>query len=78
MAKENLRDQTTEDLIKKKKNTNFVIGMFLGALAMAIFLTIKDGLSFLLFIPLAFLPILYINYNMGKNINKELKSRNSN
>ena len=78
MTKENFSDLTTEDLIKKKKNANFVTGMFVGALLMAIFLTIKDGVSFLLIIPFAFLPFLYVNYNVVRNINKELKSRNSN
>ena len=83
MTKENLSDLTTEDLIKKKKNTNFVtgicIGAFAGALVMAIFLIIKDGTSFLLiFFPLVFLPIMFISNNMVKNIDKELKGRNSN
>lgn len=58
MTKENLSNLTTEELIKKKKNANFVtgifVGVFIGALVMAIFLTIKDGSSFLLIIPFAF------------------------
>ncbi len=79
MAKENLSELSTEDLTKKKKQTSFVMGLLTGALIMAIFLTIiSKGFSYLTIIPFACSPILFIVYKTLSDINRELKSRNSN
>jgi hypothetical protein len=79
MAKENLSELSTDDLTKKKKQTRFVMGLLTGALIMAIFLTIiSKGFSYLNIIPFACSPILFIVYKTLSDINKELKSRNSN
>jgi hypothetical protein len=79
MAKENLSKLSTEDLTKKKKQTRFVLGILTGALIMAIFQTIvSKEFSYLNIIPFACSPILFIVYRNLSEINKELKSRNSN
>lgn len=82
MKNENLRELTTEDLIKKKKTVSLVTGILAGMLTvlliMAILLTIKKGFPYLLTIPLALSPIVIMNFTIVNNINKELNSRNSN
>ncbi len=86
MAKENLRELSTEDLIKKRKTTAMTTGMLAGILTvlliMAIFLTIKQenkavGIS-LMVVPFGLSGILFTSYNFIKKIDEELKSRNSN
>jgi hypothetical protein len=84
MAKENLSDLTTEELIKMKKTTTMVTGVLAGMLTvlliMATLLTIKQGTMgiSLIAVALGLSPILFINFNSIKTINAELKSRNPN
>ena len=79
MAKENLGDLTTEDLIKKKKQTTGMLGGLLtGLLVLTIWYTISEGFTALLIIPIGLLPILFESYKSIGNIDKELKSRNIN
>ena len=80
--KDNFSDLTTEDLIKKKKSTSFATGLFTGVLValfiVTILQTINKGVTALLAIPFALLPLLIQSYRQVKSINKELKSRNIN
>ena len=82
MAKENLGNLTTEDLIKKKKQTSLATGTLAGALiallAVTIWHTINKGLTALLVVPFALLPNLIKSYKSIGDIDKELKSRNIN
>ena len=82
IAKENLSNLKTEDLIKKKKTTTMVTGVLAGMLTvlliMATLLAISQGLTgvALIAVALSLSPILFMNYNSIKTINAELKSRN--
>lgn len=70
---------STEELTKKAKTTKMVAGLLAGALliefAAGIYLTIKQGFSIFLVLPIAFLPILIINYQNIKKINEEIARR---
>lgn len=78
--KDNFSDLTTEDLIKKKKSASFATGLLAGVLIFlfvtTIFQTINKGVTPLLAIPFALLPLLIMSYNQVSSMNKELKSRN--
>ncbi len=81
MAKENLSELSTEDLLKKKKVATAATGALAGLLTillvLAIYLVIEQGSAFISLVAVAFalLPVLFLNYAMIGNINKELKSR---
>jgi hypothetical protein len=81
MAKENLSELSTEDLIKKKKSTTFSTGLLGGVLiallVITILQTVNKGATALLAIPFALLPILIKSYNQVKAMDRELKSRNA-
>ena len=70
---------STEELAKKAKTTKMVTGLLAGALliefAAGLYLTIKDGFSIFIVIPIAFLPILLINYQNIKKLNEEIARR---
>lgn len=83
MKSKNLQEKSTEDLLKRKKITQFVTGMLAGMLTvlviMAVLLGYKKGFSMALpffIIPLGLLPILIINFNDVKATQKELQIRN--
>ncbi len=82
MTKENLGELTTEDLIKKKKQTSLATGMLAGILTVllvvTIWQTINKGFTALLIVPFALLPTLFKSYKSIGNIDNELKSRNIN
>jgi hypothetical protein len=82
MAKQNLSELSTEDLIKKKKTLTFVTGILAGMLIVlliiTIFQTISEGFKPLIAVPFGLLPILILSYNQVSSMDKELKSRNSN
>lgn len=82
MRNERFKEISTEDLFKKKKTISLVTGILTGMLIVliiyAVFLTINNGFPYLLVIPLGLSPILILNFNTVTNINRELKSRNTN
>jgi ABC-type polysaccharide transport system permease subunit len=78
MKKKNYSEMTLEELQKTKKTLVFAAGVLSGMLIASLLitlLTLKEGMSPLLVIPLALSPILFMNYNLVKTINKELKAR---
>jgi cobalamin biosynthesis protein CobD/CbiB len=70
---------STEELTKKAKTTKMVAGLLTGALliqfAAGLYLTIKQGFSIFIVLPIAFLPILIINYQNIKKLNEEIARR---
>lgn len=70
---------SNEELTKRVKTTKTVAGLLAGILlvefAAGLYLTIKQGFSIFLVIPIAFLPILIINYQNIKKLNEEIASR---
>ena len=83
MAKQNFSELSTEDLIKKQKTMSAMMGLLLGALTLIVLFIItryepiNKGLTPLLAIPVALLPLLIICYRQLNSVNKELKSRES-
>jgi uncharacterized membrane protein len=82
LKKDNFRDMTTEDLIKKKKTTSFATGLLTGVLIFLFITTISQainkGFTPLLVIPFALLPVMIMIYGQVRSINRELKNRKSN
>lgn len=75
-----LSTYTKKELIKKAKKQKFFIliqgFVILLMVALAIFSTIEEGISFLTFLPFFFIPMEFVMIFELKKINKELASRN--
>ncbi|MFP9099688.1 redox-active disulfide protein 2 [Flavobacterium sp. RHBU_24] len=73
-------EMTNEELLKSKKILAPVTYMLAGMLGLLFCLNIYNsltkGFSALSVVPIALLPILIINLNAIKEINKEIKARN--
>ncbi|MDZ7935768.1 MAG: redox-active disulfide protein 2 [Emticicia sp.] len=81
MENKKLNELTNEELLKKRKGTRFVAGIFIGAISFLLALNLYniyngDQKWFVLFVPLGLMPIALVNYKSMKKIDKELKSRN--
>ncbi|PQJ80092.1 hypothetical protein [Polaribacter porphyrae] len=74
-----LSTYTKEELLKKlkkQKKMTFVQGFLVFLMIIvAIFSTIEEGVSYLTFLPLFFIPMLFVMLNEVKKIKKELDSR---
>jgi hypothetical protein len=82
MRKEiDLSTLTIEELVKRAKTTkiaSLMLGIILAIqFGIGIFLTISKGFNVFTFIPLAFMPILIINFTHLKKIREEIAKRNS-
>ncbi len=80
METKKLTELTNEELLKRKKTTRFVTGMLIGVLSVLIVLNLFNIINGdqnwgVLAVPIALMPIVLINFNSIKEINKELKSR---
>ncbi|CAM3620029.1 redox-active disulfide protein 2 [Flavobacterium chungbukense] len=70
---------STEELIKNQKtlktvNTIFAVVLFM-LFALNIFIVFNKGFSAMNVVPIALLPILFLNISNLKEIKKELESR---
>lgn len=69
-----------EELNKRVKTTKLTTGILAGLLilqfAIGIYLTIKQGFNMFIVVPVAFLPILIVNYSNIKKLNEEIAKRN--
>lgn len=76
---ENLSVLSLEELHKKAKTTKTVTGLLAGLLlvqfGIGLFLTIRQGFSIFIVVPIAFLPILIINATNIKRLNEEIARR---
>jgi hypothetical protein len=72
---------TVEELNKRAKTTKFATGLLLGVIIMQFviggYLTLKQGFNVFIVIPLAFLPMVFVNYANLKKINEEIAKRNT-
>ncbi|MCG2613308.1 hypothetical protein LZZ85_03415 [Terrimonas sp. NA20] len=79
MAARKPAELSNEELIKNEKTLKASTYMLLGAsvalLVIGIFLTFKQGFSFLVIIPTTFTPIIIMNANSLKEIKKEKEVR---
>lgn len=80
-AEENLSVLSIEELNKKAKTaklaTGLLSGMLLVQFAVGIYMTTQQGFNAFLIVPVAFLPILIINFTNIKKINAEIARRNA-
>lgn len=71
---------TKEELEKRAKSTKFVTSILLGSIiiqfAAGVYLTILKGFNVFLIIPVAFLPLIILNFNNLKKIKEEIAKRN--
>lgn len=71
---------TTEELEKRAKTTKMATGLLLGILivqfADSAYLTIKQGFNVFIIIPIAFLPLVILNFTNLKKIKEEIAKRN--
>ncbi|MVM38528.1 redox-active disulfide protein 2 [Spirosoma sp. HMF3257] len=76
MKSEDLKNMSTEQLLKQQKTTRFVIGLFIGALVSSLAINIYNtGFSSKLITPLALLPLVFVIRNSLKQIQQELATR---
>jgi len=80
MKDKKLNELSDEELLRKEKLLRMVSATLAGAIivlvAANLFLSFKKGFSALHVIPVAFLPIVIINFTTLKEIKKEMKARN--
>lgn len=71
---------TIEQLEKRAKTTKLATGLLLGIIilqfAIGTYLTIDKGFNVFTVIPLAFLPMVIVNYANLKKIKEEITKRN--
>ena len=76
-----LSSLTLEELNKRAKTTKFATGLLLGVIILqfiiGLYLTFKQGFNVFTVIPMAFLPMVFVNYANLKKINEEIAKRNS-
>jgi hypothetical protein len=74
-----LSQLSLEELHKRAKTSRFATGLLLGVIILqfciGIYLTIKKGFNVFTIIPMAFLPMVMINYAGLKKINEEIAKR---
>ena len=72
---------TLTELNKRAKSTKMASGLLIGIIIVqfitGIFLTLKQGFSVFILIPVAFLPMVAVNYFNLKKINEEIAKRKS-
>jgi hypothetical protein len=70
---------TIEELKKRAKTTQTVNGVLLGMLviqfASGIYLTFKQGFNVFIVLPIAFLPLVILNYTNLKKIREEIAKK---
>lgn len=81
MKQQKISTLNTEELLKLQKSIKVITYMLAGTLfflfCFTLYLTFKNGFNALTIIPVALLPIVFLNLNNLKEIKKELKSRES-
>ncbi len=79
MIKQNLSELTTEQLYKRLKTaktvTTLLAGLIFLQFAIGIYLTTQQGFNVFTIVPLAFLPILIVNFSTIKTIKDEIAKR---
>ncbi|AUD01887.1 redox-active disulfide protein 2 [Spirosoma pollinicola] len=79
MKNKNLSEMDSEALLKQEKSIKFLTGILIGALiallAIGIISAYKNGQYTFIILPLALLPIVFLNINNLKEIKKEITSR---
>lgn len=75
-----LQDYTKEELQKKLKKQKTMLkiqtGLVFLMIIVAIFSTIEEGMTYLTFLPLFFIPMVFVMNTELKKIKKELDKRN--
>jgi Na+-transporting methylmalonyl-CoA/oxaloacetate decarboxylase beta subunit len=82
MKNKKWNELSTDELLKNQKSVKVITYMLSGVLlflfCMTLFLTVTDGFTPLLVVPIALFPILIMNFNTLNEIKKVLTSRNTN
>ena len=80
MASKKPNEMSNKDLLKNEKMLKTITYMLIGALialfVVGIIMIVKKGLNALLIIPITLIPVVLINFNSLKEIQKEIKTRN--
>lgn len=73
------KDSTLEELKEKKKTyVAITIGLIVVVsfmIGISIYSTLKKGIDFFTFLPLFFLPMLFVNWHLIKKLNAEIKAK---
>lgn len=81
MKQQKISNLNTEELLKLQKSIKVITYMLAATLvflfSLTLYLTFKNGFNALTIIPVALLPIVFLNLNNLKEIKKELKLRES-
>lgn len=62
------------ELSKLKMGTSFLAGIILVMIVVCILGTVKNGIDFMTFLPVFFIPMLLINYFKIRKLSKEIKA----
>lgn len=81
METKKISELSDEELLKRKKNTRFAIGMLIGVLGSLFVLNLINIINGkqnwgAIVVPVALMPIVFISYKSLKEIEGELKLRN--
>lgn len=60
---------------KLKMGTSILAGLLIVMLVVCVYGTIKNGIDFMTFLPVFFLPMLLVNYFKLRKLSKEIKAR---
>ncbi len=80
MKSKNFNEMSTEELVKTKSSMQVITYMLAAVLvvliAVNIILFMKKGFNASMVVPVALLPILFLNFSNLTKIKKEISSRN--
>ncbi|WP_282017998.1 hypothetical protein [Salegentibacter mishustinae] len=78
--KKNLKVLTDDELTKEYRDKATIFSIFLGLIIVMVISSLitlfKNNISAATFLPLAFLPLLFIFWKQFNEVKKEMKSRN--
>lgn len=60
---------------KLKMGTSALAGLIIVMIVVCIYGTVKNGMDFMTFLPVFFLPMLLVNYFKIRKLSKEIKER---
>lgn len=79
MKEQKLTELNTEELKQNEKTLKIILIIFIGVLAfliaLIVYIIIKKGMTPLIAVPIALLPVLFVSYKKLRDIKSEIKSR---
>ncbi|WP_036194666.1 hypothetical protein [Maribacter antarcticus] len=61
--------------ITLKKGTSTLVGLLIVMIVACVYSTVKNGIDFMIFLPLFFFPMILLNIFKIRKLTKEIKTR---